>query len=223
LTIDLPLAGETLRLLPQRAAYWARRKLLMVADIHFGKAASFRALGVPVPHGTTSHNLARLETLLATHEVVQIVFLGDFLHARAAHASATLAALRAWRDAHPALALTLVRGNHDRHAGDPPPSLNLRIVDEPYLEAPFAFCHHPKPIDGWHVIAGHLHPVHRLSGRADSLRLPCFVVHAQHSILPAFGDFTGGHVVAPAGGQRVFVSSGEQVFEVPQRPPLRAL
>ena len=34
---------------------------------------------------------------MAAHEVAHIVFLGDFLHARAAHASATLA--RCWRGA----------------------------------------------------------------------------------------------------------------------------
>lgn len=234
--MEVALAGETLALLPQCAAYWPRRRMLMVADVHFGKAASFRAAGVPVPHGTTAHNLGRLDALLAAHDVAHIVFLGDFLHARAAHADATLTALRHWRDQHPRLQLTLVRGNHDRHAGDPPPDLGLTLVDEPWIAAPFAFCHHPWrpaprgsfdgsawPVTGCHVIAGHLHPVHRLASRGEHLRLPCFVVGAMASVLPAFGSFTGGHAITPAPGERVFVTSGQQVFEVPGTALVRGL
>jgi hypothetical protein len=47
--MKLQVAGEELLLLPQKAVYWPRAQMLIVADIHFGKAASFRALGVPVP------------------------------------------------------------------------------------------------------------------------------------------------------------------------------
>ena len=131
--IAATIAGEDVRLLPQRALYWPAKKLLVIADIHFGKAATFRALGVPVPAGTTTQNLAALDTLLALHAVQQILFLGDFLHAKAAHARATLAAIRAWRTRHQGLYLTLVRGNHDDRAGDPPPDLDIMVVDEPHV------------------------------------------------------------------------------------------
>ena len=52
------VAGESLLLLPEKAIYWPRERMLIIADIHFGKAAAFRSLGVPVPRGTTSENLA---------------------------------------------------------------------------------------------------------------------------------------------------------------------
>ena len=61
----IELAGEQVALLPQKALYWPRETTLIVADIHFGKAASFRALGVPVPHGTTAQNLEALDALPA--------------------------------------------------------------------------------------------------------------------------------------------------------------
>src|SRR5450830_1743868 len=104
----LTLANEQLLLLPHKAAYWARERMLIIADIHFGKAASFRALGVPVPAGTTSANLMALDMLMVQYEVRRIMLLGDFLHARAAHAPATLAAMLAWRQRHPDLQLTVV-------------------------------------------------------------------------------------------------------------------
>jgi len=210
----LLLAGEPVLLLAQKALYWPRHKALVVADIHFGKAASFRAQGVPVPRGTTSQNLAALDLLIGQYEVGQIVFLGDFLHARAAHAPATLAAMLAWRRRHADLALTLVRGNHDRHAGDPARALGIEVVDEPCLRAPFCFCHHPDTAAPGYVLAGHVHPVFVLATRSDALRLPCFVVGPQRMILPSFGAFTGGFPVAPQSGEAVFVSSGEAIHLV---------
>ncbi|KQV80366.1 DEAD/DEAH box helicase [Massilia sp. Root351] len=209
------LAGEQVLLLPQKALYWPRMRLLAVADIHFGKAASFRALGVPVPRGTTTENLALLDLLLAAHDVAHVMFLGDFLHARSAHAPATLAVLSEWRTRRPALRLTLVRGNHDLRAGDPPPQLGIELVDEPHWLAPFAFCHHPElaePAAPGYVLAGHVHPVFHLAARGDALRLPCFLIGEQRAVLPSFGAFTGGHAVRPAAGERVFLVAGDMVL-----------
>ena len=207
----IELAGETVLLLAEKALYWPRARMLVVADIHFGKAASFRALGVPVPRGTTTDNLGRLDALMALHAVDELMFLGDFLHARAAHASATVAAMLAWRQRHPGLGLVLVRGNHDRHAGDPAVALGMRVVDEPHRVGPFAFCHHPDVASDGYVLAGHVHPVFVLATRVDALRLPCFLAGPQRMILPSFGAFTGGHAVAPVAGKRVWVSAGDAV------------
>lgn len=216
MTLELLLAGERLLLLAQKALYWPARKMLIIADMHFGKAASFRALGVPVPHGTTSHDLALLDDLIAAHEVTCMVFLGDFLHSKFAHAAATMKALQGWRERNRNLHLTLVRGNHDVHAGDPPSSLRIEIVDEPYHLAPFAFCHHPDLALGTsYVMAGHVHPVFRLTSGRASLRLPCFLIGEQRAILPSFGSFTGGFLVTPQIGERLFVTTMDAVFAVP--------
>ncbi len=210
--VPVLLAGEEVLLLAQKALYWPRERMLVIADIHFGKAASFRALGVPVPRGTTTENLAGLDALLAVHDVRHILFLGDFLHARAAHASSTLAAMLAWRTRHPTLALTLVRGNHDKHAGDPSAQLGLAMVDEPHTLGPFAFCHHPDlAVDGY-VLAGHVHPVYRLRAGRESMRLPCFQVGPRRAILPSFGSFTGGHEIVPAAGDTLYLAVEESIF-----------
>jgi DNA ligase-associated metallophosphoesterase len=211
------LAGEQLALLPQKALLWPGERTLVVADIHFGKAASFRALGVPVPRGTTTQNLEALDELVEMYEPVHIVFLGDFLHARAAHAPATQAALLAWRESRARLRLTLVRGNHDLRAGDPAARLGIELVDEPFMLGPFAFCHHPDLDPPGYALAGHVHPAFLLASRFDALRLPCFVVGPRRMILPSFGAFTGGHLVTPASGEAIYVSSGEAVHYVRQR------
>jgi uncharacterized protein len=212
--LEIALAGETVALLPEKALFWPRARMLVVADIHFGKAASFRALGVPVPRGTTGQNLDALDQLLARHGARHILFLGDFLHARAAHAAATQAALLAWRQRHPELALTLVRGNHDRHAGDPAAALGIELVDEPCTLGPFSFCHHPDLATPGYALAGHVHPAYLLATRFDALRLPCFVVGPRRMILPSFGAFTGGHLLELAADDAVYVSSGDAVHSV---------
>ena len=209
------LAGEQLWLLASKAIYWPARKMLIIADIHFGKAAAFRALGVPVPRGTTTQNLLALDTLLARYACEEIVFLGDFLHARAAHAAATVAAMLAWRARHPNVRLTVVRGNHDLHAGDPAAALGIRMVDEPHSVGKLSFCHHPDTAAPGYVLAGHVHPVFHLRADGDGLRLPCFLLGPSHAILPAFGAFTGGHALRPAAGERVYVTADAAIFAIP--------
>ncbi|THC44596.1 ligase-associated DNA damage response endonuclease PdeM [Massilia sp. Mn16-1_5] len=208
------IAGERLLLLPEKAVFWPAEKMLIIADIHFGKAASFRAQGIPVPRGTTTENLFKLDALIDIHGAEHVVFLGDFLHARAAHASSTQQAMLAWRERRRELRLTLVRGNHDKHAGDPAAALGIELVDEPHAVGPFSFCHHPDLETGGYALAGHVHPAWVLATRFDSLRLPCFVVGKGRMILPSFGSFTGGHVVTREPGDAIFVTSGEAVHSV---------
>jgi len=209
-------AGETLRLLPERAVWWRATRTLFVADLHLGKAATYRALGQPVPHGTTQDNLERLCELIDRLQAQRLVCLGDFLHAAAAHTPHVLASLQAWRERHSRLAITLVRGNHDDRAGDPPPTLGIEVVNEPWLLGPFACCHHPQTHPTHHVMAGHLHPVVALQGPGrDRLRLPCFVSEAGLSIRPAFGAFTGGHFMDTAPDRQHYAVGGERVWTLP--------
>lgn len=211
-------AAERLLLLPERAIAWPAAGVLFVADLHLGKAATFRALGQPVPGGTTAQNLARLDALLAGHAVRHLVLLGDFLHAAQARTPALLSALGEWRERHSALQCTLVRGNHDSRAGDPPPGLRVDVVTEPWLIGPFACCHHPQLHPTHFVLAGHLHPVCSLHGSGrDSVRLPCFVQEGGQAVLPAFGEFTGGWHVEPLAGRRFYAVGGEAVWVLPAR------
>jgi DNA ligase-associated metallophosphoesterase len=212
--VTIAIDGEPLLLLPQKAAFWPREGMLIIADIHFGKAAAFRSWGIPVPKGTTSENLQALDELVELTGARHVLFLGDFLHARAAHAASTQAAMLAWRRRRCELVLTLVRGNHDRHAGDPAAQLGIDLVDEPYTVGPFSFCHHPDIDAPGYVLAGHVHPVYVLATRFDALRLPCFVAGPHRMILPSFGAFTGGHAMRLAPDERVWVSSGEAVHSV---------
>lgn len=231
-TLEIPPAGllpgrsgcglpaEPLQLLPQRAAFVPAQGWLLVADAHIGKGSSFRRLGVPVPGGTTAGTLARLDAALAVTGARGIAFLGDLLHSRQGRSGATLEAVERWRARHPGLELVLVRGNHDRHAGDPPPGWGVRCVEEPWrVGNVLALAHHPARLPGAYVLAGHVHPAAALHGRAGQrLRLPCFHFEDGLGLLPAFGEFTGSHLVHRSAAGRTFVIAEDLVRELPAPP-----
>ena len=215
--LEVEVGGARLALLPQRAAFLPQERCLLVADVHLGKAASFRSLGVPVPRGTTLQNLQALSDAVAASGARRVVFLGDLLHSAQGRAPATLQALTQWRREHEALELLLVRGNHDTRAGDPPPALGVQAVDEPMHLGGLLLCHHPQEQAAGYVLAGHLHPCVVLGGRAHQrLRLPCFHFGARVGVLPAFGAFTGMHAVQARAGERVFVVADHTVSPLPQ-------
>ena len=220
MSATVALAGETLELCAERAAYWPRRRMLLVADPHFGKAASFRALGVRVPRGTTEGALARLDTLMTRLAPERVVFLGDFLHAREGRNDETFRLLAEWRARHAAIAMRLVRGNHDKRAGDPPGEVGIECVDGPVTEPPFALAHHPTRVAGAYVLAGHVHPCAVLIGRGRQReRLPCFWLGHRTGVLPAFGEFTGCAEVTPNEGDTVWVVAGDEVTRFEARAP----
>ena len=214
--IECRVAGETLALLPERVAYWPAKGTLFVADFHLGKAASFRKAGIPLPSGSTADNVHRLDQAIARTRAKSVVFLGDFLHSADGRSPRTFGEFAAWRESRKAVALTLVRGNHDKKAGDPPEGWSMKCIEAGELLAPFVLNHEPGPSRGGYALAGHIHPAVRLSapGGEDSLRLPCFWFGARYGVLPAFGAFTGSAEVRPKRGDQVFVIAEEEVLKV---------
>ena len=204
---EITVCGEPVLLLPERALYLPARDTVLVADLHWGKAAAFRAAHVPIPTGTTASDLARLSRVLHSTGAKQLVVLGDLLHAKAGRQQGTLDTIAEWRARHADVQMQLVRGNHDKHAGDPPSSLDIACVDAPWMLGPFVCTHHPEPSTDGYVLAGHLHPHVALGRRADSrIKLPCFVFGESVAILPAFTEFSG------KGAYRVV--SGDQLFAI---------
>lgn len=211
--LRISIETQSVDLLAEKALYWPGSSTLIVADLHWGKAASFRAMAIPVPAGTTAADLARLDSAIERTGARRLLVLGDLLHARAAQeARATLDAIRGWRRTRPHLECLLVRGNHDLRSGDPPADLEFQVLDE-LIEAPFVFRHHPGISHNGYTLAGHLHPSIVLSGRGDRMRLPCFHFGSRCGILPAFGSFTGTATPDREPGDRVYVVGDGEVHQ----------
>lgn len=217
--MNISLAGEPVTLLASGAMHLQLHNALLIADAHFGKASSFRQLGVPVPSGTTQETLDAISKDLQTTQAQHLVFLGDFLHSKHAHTAITQTPLSIWRAQHADLRITLVRGNHDDRAGDPPAALDIEVVDEPDLLGAFALCHHPQRVADHYALAGHWHPCITLHGKGrERLRLPCFWLGDEVAnavgILPAYGSFTGMHPIERRDGDAVYAIAGDVIRAV---------
>jgi len=210
-----PVAVKSLKLLPESAVWHARSRTLVVADVHLGKAAAFRAGGIPVPEGDDSHDLARLAALVARHAAARLVVAGDLFHAPAG-VTPVLSSRVADFLATIGIPLVLTTGNHDARLRRLPDE----IIAVPFLDlAPRGprVIHDPADATpGRFHIAGHLHPVVRLrDGRRSSLRVPCFWRRENLLVLPSFGTFTNGSIIAPAAGEGIYVALHDKIVEIP--------
>ena len=181
--------GHRFELLAARALWDPAQALLLVADLHLGKAESFQAHGIPLPSDGDAQTLNALLELAHHWQPRQVIVLGDLVH----HRLGLTPTLRQKLTALPELLacpVRLIAGNHDRgqwHEG---------LAQEPaQAVGPLWLSHGPDPHPGLLNVCGHLHPVVRLGRSGYRLRLPCFALDRRQDqlVLPSFGALTGGH------------------------------
>jgi uncharacterized protein len=201
----ITIKGETLVPRGDRTLWWPAEETLFVADVHLGKSAAFRALGVPVPAGSTAETLRRLsESVVGARRVV---VLGDLWHARHGRSPENEAAWDDWLRGCEA-EFWLVEGNHDLKSGDlRHPCLRIVAPGEPL--GPFDLRHEPTAGAGY-VLSGHLHPAVTFRGH----RLPCFWFRREYAVLPPFGEFTGCAAVRPSSSDFVYAVAGDRVVRI---------
>jgi DNA ligase-associated metallophosphoesterase len=195
----LAVAGAEFAADPAGLIYWPEQGLLAVADLHLEKGSSFAARGVLLPPYDTAATLARLGALIARYAPRAVVALGDSFHdgrgpARLSDTDrATLRGLQRGRD------WIWITGNHDP---DPAEGIGGRFLAT-FKVAALTFRHEPRE-DAGGEIAGHLHPVARVSRRGRAVSRRCFVCDGQRMVMPAFGAYAGGLNVRDRAFARVF-------------------
>lgn len=205
-SMEIDFAGHALRLLPDRAVWWAAESSVLVADVHLGKAAAFRSTGLPVPSGATNKDLSRLTRILEQTAAKQLIIIGDFFHARRGRNDDIAAAIARWRETHRDVNVQLIRGNHDLASGCCPAEWDIEEIDGQATIDGVALSHHPDPECELPLIAGHVHPYVWLRDFDGSMvSWPCFVFESRAAILPAFGSFTGGYRLSNEPGRRIFL------------------
>lgn len=192
-TDEVELAGSRLVVDPAGILWWPAERLLAVSDLHFEKASSFARYGALLPPFDTAATLARLCEAIMRYRPRTVLALGDSFHdgdgpQRLGDTDReAIAALQQGRD------WIWVAGNHD-----PDPAIGIGGVFTPELSiAAVTFRHEPRGQAG--EIAGHLHPMARISARGRSVSRKCFAIDNERMVMPAFGAFTGGlNIRAPA-------------------------
>jgi DNA ligase-associated metallophosphoesterase len=205
--------GETLELLAQRAIWWKRQSMLIVADTHFGKAQHFRKSGLAIPQKIFDKDLTVLNYLLVKYEPKNVLILGDLFHSAV---NSEVYIFEVWRKEFYNTRFILVKGNHDVFSKNQYVEMNLEPW-EIFEMAPFTFSHQlPQNIEpNKFIFSGHIHPGILLKGKGRlQVRLSCFYFTENFGLLPAFGNFTGLELISPQKHAKVFAIVENKVIEV---------
>lgn len=211
---EIRLGGEVLDARPSGALHWSARRLLVLGDLHLGRAERLAREGASLlPPYETRDTLDRLEAEVLATDPRLVVCLGDSfddlvaangLAAGLGPRIARLAAGRRW---------LWIAGNHDPAPVDLPGEHVGALA-----MAPIRFRHIAQPLgDGECEVSAHFHPKARLCLGGTRITRRCFLADRRRVILPAFGTYTGGLDVLDAafrpligpGGQALLV--GRQV------------
>ena len=196
--------------LDTRLALWlAETRVLVVADLHWGYAASHRARGNLLPLWGDEEIEARLMALVADYSPAEMVWLGDVVHA-AEGAGRAEAFMRS-----APVPVAHVAGNHDRR---------WRGAGAKALTRGQFFLHHGDlaqdvPDDRIEIV-GHHHPaVDWWDGAGGRVKIPALVANPRRLVLPAFSPWAAGTDLTPLleADSTVWAISPRRIFAVPMR------
>jgi len=182
--------GLNLTLLPEKAVWIDSMGVLLIADLHFGKAAHFRKSGIPISEKVHDQDYQILTSLVSKYSPKQVYFLGDLFHSSW---NEEWEKLLSFLGLFPTTSFHLVVGNHDILPSEKYQDSRLKVHAHPITLGALLLSHEPNsPPTGFLTICGHIHPGILLKGKAKQrIRIPCFHYSENVLVLPSFGNFTG--------------------------------
>jgi DNA ligase-associated metallophosphoesterase len=211
-SVEREIQGEIFAFLSEKAVHWPKRRTLMVADLHWGKAEIFQKAGIPVSSAILNEDLQKLKGLVDRLNIERLILLGDLMHGREGLTADVRETVTRWRQSI-ACDILFIKGNHDKGL-KLPAAWGMQMVTEPFEDECFLFSHHPESRPATFTFCGHLHPVIHVGSRKDRLRLPCFWIQADTCILPSFGTFTGGSPIHPGRRDSILAIAEQSVFSL---------
>lgn len=211
--MKVEIFGEQMELLPQKAVFWGREKILFLADVHLGKINHFRKSGIPVPPKANERNIELMIDLINLTRPRRVICLGDLFHS---YYNPEWEVFGELVKHFVKISFELVLGNHDIMSEQQYVRKGIAVHSTLRI-APFVFTHHPlEEADGeFYNLSGHLHPGVTMHGKArQSVTLPCFYFGENMGLLPAFGTFTGMARIHPKKNDKVFVIVEEKIIEI---------
>jgi DNA ligase-associated metallophosphoesterase len=208
LTAQIEINSEHFILHPGGGIYWVERRMLLIADVHFGKVAHFRKHGAAIPVKASEENYRKLNDLNDYFKPEVICFLGDLFHS---YLNNEWFSFESWISSLKCKVI-LISGNHDIISPHKYEAIEIEVHESLVMDS-FLLTHQPHEHDALFNFSGHVHPGVRMLGAGrQRVRLACFYKTNKQLILPAFGTFTGKHIIAPKAGDEIYaIVSGEVI------------
>jgi len=209
MTQKLIINNQNFVMHPSGALFWEEEHAVLISDVHLGKISHFRKFGAAVPQNAVQQNYRLLEEVMHLFRPKKIYFLGDLFHSAI---NKEWLLFKAWV-ANTTSKITLIAGNHDIISPLQYEAIGIAVIPE-LIKASFLLTHHPETRAGLFNFSGHIHPAIKLKGKGrQSLRLACFFKTETQLIFPAFGTFTGSHVLTPKATDEVYaITENEVIF-----------
>jgi len=209
------IKDELLWLSADKALFIESQQALVLSDLHLGKTGHFRKSGIAVPQNIYTDDLHRLLQLVHYFQPKQMIVVGDLFHSVA---NKELALFQKWRESFSQVEVILIKGNHDILHQQWYDEAGIQTRVKKLVQHPFQFVHDSNELskdDSAYAITGHIHPGIVMKGLGkQSLRLPCFYFSDKYAVLPAFGGFTGLHMINHQKSDAVFAIINQNVVQV---------
>lgn len=211
----LIVKDQDILLLSDRAMLWEQEKTLVIADIHLGKAATFRSFGIHVPEGCMQEDLNNLKSVINKYKPKQCIIAGDLIHAPRGLTPQTIQLFAEFLKTVP-LEVHLILGNHDLSLKKSlPQDWKVFCHHEKYFKAPFVFKHFPEPDPLGFVWSGHIHPCVTVNYVGKKHKFPCFIIGTDVGILPAFTTLVSGLSIRKKKEEHYYAIVQDEIFEIP--------
>lgn len=207
---NIYFSNEELVLTNQRVVYWPRKNMLILSDLHLGKAAHFRRNGIQMPVQISLQDLSRLNLLINYFQPKQILIVGDLIHAGT---NKELDYFKELIQNQPQTEFILIKGNHDRISEDKLNSLGIHQIYKELKIENLHFIHQPENNENSYI-SGHIHPGVTIQFATKRMRFPCYAMNENQLILPAFSAFTGLDTSTCLENQVCYAFHEEGIFKI---------
>ncbi len=197
-----------------RTVFWEQEKILIVSDLHLGKTGHFRKSGIGVPAAVMKEDMQRFVSAIQFYKPSLVAIVGDLFHSVE---NKEHELFLKWRNDLQHLPMLLVRGNHDIVPDAWYKKAGIEVVENTWRKNNFTFVHQVEDAAAnaadEYIFSGHIHPAISIKGLGkQSLRFPCFYFSKHYAVLPAFGKFTGTHLLVPSNNDKAFAIVEDSVI-----------
>ncbi len=213
--MQIVIHDEKFVLSPLHAAFWEKKRKLLLADLHLSKELHFRKNGIAVPGNIMDSDLKKINLLIQQFNPKKVLILGDFFHSEE---NAGFEKFLKWRLNHRIVQFTFITGNHDiLEVKDKYIAYGIDVIAKEFQDGDFLFTHIATPNipDNNFNFCGHIHPCIIMHGKGkQTLKLPCFWFTKERCVLPAFGSFTGTSCIKSKKGDNIFAIGEGEIFKL---------